>query len=196
MKSKFLNNYTFGLGLALVVAVSVFMWLGQGKQDAAAIVKGPAGQSVALEQVREFKDWRLVCTAPVKGGKKQCQIVQSVRGEGKKSAALTAIIQAGQIKDKPVAVMVFMLPLGTLLPPGVTLKVDAEKEIKIPYQQCRKGGCMVRVAVDKTRLDKIKAGKSMQVGYKVMDGKGVVAPLSLNGFSQAVDALWQASAKG
>jgi invasion protein IalB len=199
LKNKFLNGYTIGLGLALIAAVSLFVWGGNDKQDAMALVKGPGvpgKSSASVEPARAFKDWRLLCTVPDENGKKQCQIIQAVRGDGKKSAALTAIIQMGQIREKPVAVMIFMLPLGTLLPPGITLKVDSDKEVRIPYQQCRKGGCMVRVAVDKTRLDKIKTGKSMLVGYKAMNGKGAVAPVSLNGFAQALDALWQESSKG
>jgi invasion protein IalB len=199
MKKKLLNGYVIGLGLALLAAVSLLVSVGHNKQGVTLSAQGsgvPAKNAGLLEPARTFKDWRLLCTVPGKDGKKQCQLIQVLGGDGKKSAALTTIVHAGQIKEKPVAVMIFMLPLGTLLPPGMTLKVDDGKEIRIPYQQCRKGGCLVRVAVDKDRLDKIKTGKSMFVGYKFMNGEGKVAPVSLNGFAQALDAMMRESSKG
>ncbi|MCE9506908.1 MAG: invasion associated locus B family protein [Alphaproteobacteria bacterium] len=198
MKKKLLNGYVIGLGLALIAAISVWASVGHNKQDVtlAAQDSGVLAKTASrVEPPRTFKDWRLLCTVPGKDGKKQCQIIQVLSEDGKKSVALTTIVHAGQIKEKPVAVMIFMLPLGTLLPPGMTLKVDDDKEIRIPYQQCRKGGCLVRVAVDKDRLDKIKTGKSMFVGYKVMNGKGKVAQVPLNGFAQALDAMMRESSK-
>ena len=199
MKKKLLNSYAVGFGLVLIVAVSLWAWAGSNQQNAAALAKGPGGpakNASLIEPPRDFKDWRLICTVPDKNGKKRCEIIQVLGKDGKKSSALTTIVHAGQVKEKPVAVMLFMVPLGTILPPGMTLKVDAGKEIKIPYQQCRKEGCLVRVAVDKERIDKIKTGKSMLVGYMAPNGKGNVAQVSLNGFAQAFDALLQESSKG
>jgi invasion protein IalB len=98
-------------------------------------------------------------------------------------------VHPAQLKDKPATGMRLVTPLGTVLTPGMAIKIDDGKDIKIPYTQCLPGGCMVDVIFDQDMLGKLKAGKSLFVAYRLPNGKDNTLKVSLKGFATAVDAM-------
>jgi invasion protein IalB len=163
----------------------------------AAASAPPAAQGKA-EAPKDFSDWRLVCAAPPKGGKKQCEVFQRMtwskeKGQG---TALTTLVHMGKNKDKDVTMIRVVTPLGTLLTAGMAIKIDDGKQIKVPYLQCLPGGCLVDMVFDPEMMDKMKKGKTMFVAYRAGNGKDAQLPVSLKGFGPALDAMAQAQAKG
>ena len=197
INSRLLIAGIAALGLVIIIAV---MTLASDKSQATAedAAKAKPAAALKLEQPRDFSDWRLVCTVPGKGVKKQCEVFQKLMaGKSKdqvKLNALTAVVHFSQIKGKPVTLLTLTTPLGTVLPPGLSLKVDGGQEIKAPYFQCRRGGCIVHRALGKELLDKLKSGKTVNVTYVTLKGSSNLQ-LSLKGFGQAFDALSQSVAK-
>ncbi len=150
---------------------------------------------------RDFDDWRLACATPPKG-KKQCTMFQrvAVKKDKQQQVALAATVQTGEIKDKDamktVTLIRIITPLGTVLTPGMAIKIDEEKEIKVPYSQCLPGGCRADLIFDQPTLDKMRKGKTMFVAYRLPDGKDTTFPISLKGFATALDAMTQTTSKG
>lgn len=165
---------------------------------ACLFLAGIPGLSIAQEkappkqETRDFNDWRLICQ-PGKEGKKQCGIFQRVMfGKDKakdKGLALVAQMRVGKVKGNPATIVRLAAPLGTLLPPGIAMKVDDGKQIKAPFLLCLKGGCIVETVLANDVLTKLKSGKSMLVAYRTPDGKDNTVQLSLKGFTEAHAAL-------
>ncbi|TAL27320.1 MAG: invasion associated locus B family protein [Alphaproteobacteria bacterium] len=161
---------------------------------AAASIAPAAGNTDAP---RDFNDWRLVCETPAKGGKKQCEVFQRMMWGKDKGTALTTLVHMVKNKDKKDVTMIRVVtPLGTLLTPGMAIKIDDGKQIKVPYLQCLPGGCLVDMVFDQEMMDKMKKGKTLFVAYRAGNGKDAQLPVSLKGFGPALDAMAQAQAKG
>jgi invasion protein IalB len=190
---RFLGSAILCLGL-LMGGVAV------AASDAAKTTSAAeSAEDVKAEPARDFSDWRLLCSVPDKGGKRDCQMIQRImRQKTDKGAALVTFVRLVKVKDKdsPMTMMRLVTPMGTILTPGMAIKVDAGKEITAPYWQCRpKVGCLVDLAFDKAMVNKLKEGKAMMVAYRAPDGKTSTVKVSLKGFSQALDAMTQ-STKG
>jgi invasion protein IalB len=161
---------------------------------AAASIEPAAGKTDAP---RDFNDWRLVCETPAKGGKKQCEVFQRMLWGKEKGTALTTLVHTVKNKEKKDVTMIRVVtPLGTLLTPGMAIKIDDGKQIKVPYLQCLPGGCLVDMVFDQEMMDKMKKGKTMFVAYRAGNGKDAQLPVSLKGFGPALDAMAQAQTKG
>jgi invasion protein IalB len=148
-------------------------------------------KAAATSKTRDFGDWRLICETSKKSGQEQCAIFQRVLfGKDKpKGVALMMQVRIGKVKDKPATMVRLLTPLGTLLPPGMAIKIDDGKDIKVPFLLCLEGGCIVELAFEPDIVSKMKAGKAMLVAYKTPDGKSNTVKVSLKGFSEAVEAL-------
>jgi invasion protein IalB len=109
---------------------------------------------------------------------------------------LTTVLHPAQFKDKPATGMRLIAPLGIALAPGLALKVDDGKDLKVPYTQCLPGGCMVDMVFDQAMLDKMKAGKSLFVAYRLPNGKDSTLQVSLKGLVPALDAMNLSASKG
>lgn len=179
------------LALLLLPAQAV---LAQGTTPAAK--PAPAKPQV---DVTNYGDWRLECIK-AKDGRKLCQVFQMVveeQKDKKKRPLLMAKIMNGHTKDKDgkekqMTRMLLTTPLGILLPAKLSLKLDAEKAVPVPYLLCTPEGCIADLALDGELLQKIRAGKKLTVGYRQMDNKTVSANVSLNGFNAALKALGEA----
>ncbi|MEZ0224837.1 MAG: invasion associated locus B family protein [Alphaproteobacteria bacterium] len=161
-----------------------------------AVASAPPAAQAKADAPKDFNDWRLVCETPAKGGKKQCEVFQRMTWKDK-GAALTTLVHMVKNKDKKDVTMIRVVtPLGTLLTPGMAIKIDDGKQIKVPYLQCLPGGCLVDMVFDEEMMDKMKKGKTMIVAYRAGNGKDAKLPVSLKGFGPALDAMAQAQAKG
>ncbi len=90
--------------------------------------------------------------------------------------------------DKPV--LVITLPLGVFLPTGIQLKVDkGDEAARAPFVQCIKDGCQARVALDGALMDKMKGGKRLRVAFFTPQKKELAFPISLSGFTAAINSI-------
>jgi invasion protein IalB len=112
------------------------------------------------------------------------------------TVALTTVLHPARLNDKPATGMRLVTPLGTALTPGMAIKIDDGKDIKVPYTQCLPVGCLVDMVFDAAMLDKIRTGKILFVAYRGPDGKDSTLKVSLKGLAPALDALAQTVSKG
>lgn len=135
-----------------------------------------------------FKDWVIRCgkaneAAPVK----PCVMGQSLAFKDAEKPIMQILV--GILKADQKAIIVFTVPLGVRLPPGLSLQVDQTEEIKMPYQQCIKGGCRARLVIDRKLEAALKAGLQGTATFVNGAGREVVLKISLKGFTAALNSL-------
>lgn len=168
----------------------------QGTAPAPAPASAIAATKPAME-TKDYGDWRLECRS-VKDGKKVCNLFQRIVAEEKENKKKHMMLEAkagifseegkdGKVKS--VTRLLLITPLGTLLPAQLTLKLDEEKQVSLPFLVCAPEGCLADFVFEGALLEKIKKGKKLLVAYKRMNSKPITVGVSLNGFSAGLKAL-------
>jgi invasion protein IalB len=144
----------------------------------------PAGAAVTAE----YEDWVVRCQdAPEDafGAGQLCEMYQQVSEQESQQTVLEAVIGYPQGAEQPIAL--FNLPLGMRLPPGIQLQVDENEPIGFPVQICLSSGCRADIALDGELIEQMRAGTEATLTIADPQGQGVRLPLSLMGFSDALD---------
>jgi invasion protein IalB len=141
--------------------------------------------------------WQLVCSD--KSDAKTCRMTQSrsrtkvINGKLQnvgKVLALTVLYVNNKKTNKRTPYLSIQLPLGVSLIEGSVIRVDKNKEIKLPYLQCSNAGCDASIELNKKLLRSMLAGIDIKVGFKIWPSTGtsiVTAPLT--GFTKSFRKL-------
>jgi invasion protein IalB len=132
-------------------------------------------------------DWATRCETPPGAAHEQCAIVLSVVDQERPNLILVVIVL--NTADRKARLMRVIAPLGVLLPPGVSLRVDNAEAGRLSFLQCLPNGCVAQLAMDEALINKMKNGKTATLGVfqTPEEGVGVQAPLA--GFKEAYDQL-------
>lgn len=136
-------------------------------------------------KVTQHEDWEVRC--PKTGDNKQCEMTQLVNGPKSGKPILRVVM--GYPPQIKTAAMIFILPLGTRLAPGVELSVDGDKPRRFPFQICLDQGCRADFPVSDKLLDKLKHGRKATVSIIDPRGKQLDLDVSLQGFTDANDQI-------
>ncbi|TWB29965.1 invasion associated locus B family protein [Nitrospirillum viridazoti] len=86
--------------------------------------------------------------------------------------------------------LILATPLGVLLQPGITLVVDQDKPLSLPFDACQQGGCVAAADLEDGKvLDHFTGGKVLAVRYINGDKAAVDIPVQLSGLAAALKAL-------
>jgi invasion protein IalB len=132
-------------------------------------------------------DWVTRCETPPGAAHEQCAIVLSVVDQERPNLILVVIVL--NTADRKTRLMRIIAPLGVLLPPGVSLRIDNAEVGRLNFLQCLPNGCVAQLAMDEALIDKLKTGKTATLGVfqTPEEGVGVQAPLA--GFKEAYEQL-------
>lgn len=153
---------------------------------AAAVLSVPS--LAAPENGKTFQDWTVHCDdnakAMVANG---CLIVQNViHNESQKPVMIVAI---GFVTEEQMPAVVFTLPLGVRIPPGVAVQIDQNEALRLPYSWCLPDGCKVRLLLDQPKLATFRAGIGGNLTFQQANGQAIALPFSLKGFTAALASL-------
>ncbi len=162
---------------------------------AVAATEGAAKPAAAARPVpvtTKFDDWTMQCISSSKG--KYCGLYQKAFAtvEGKKAMAVLSEVELMKGKDgKKTPHLRLVTPLGSWLPSNIGFKLDDEKQNIVPYFMCGRTGCMTDLTLEAEHIARLKKGKRLLVAYRTSPKKEdqIEAPLSMKGFSTALDAL-------
>lgn len=169
------KTFRFVFKLLCVVAV--------GALSTAALAQAPGGgKSQQDVNVSHYKDWDVRC--PTSGSDKgHCEMTQLVKSpETGKPIMRVVMGYPPQVNDPA---MIFILPLGTRLAPGVQLSVDGSKKVRFPFQICLKQGCRADYPLKKTLFNRMKRGNNATVTIVGPKGDKINLKISLLGFTSA-----------
>lgn len=144
-----------------------------------------SGPQPGEEYVAEtHTDWEIRCI----GGEpaQSCRMFQALTdGEGTNVAEVNIV--ALPANGRARAGVTIITPLGTLLPPGVGIKVDSAQERAYPFSWCTQIGCFARFGFTGAEVDQLKRGAeaSVNITAVVQPENPIALKLSLSGFTAA-----------
>ncbi|MGA8583370.1 MAG: invasion associated locus B family protein [Roseiarcus sp.] len=132
-------------------------------------------------------DWVTRCETPPGAQHEQCAIVLSVVDQERPNLILVVIVL--NTADRKARLMRVIAPLGVLLPPGVSLRIDDADAGRLSFLQCLPNGCVAQLAMDSALIDKMKNGKTATLGIFQTPEQGVGMQAPLAGFKEAYEQL-------
>lgn len=134
------------------------------------------------EPAQSFKDWAVRCPDGAR-----CILEQRVLLEDNPTPLLHVVLQ---YSDEPRTLnKIIRVPLGVLLPPGLTIAIDRGQPLTIPFHHCLPGGCLALTRVSATLAAALRRGNSADVSYQLADSRTLTVPLSLHGITAGLRAL-------
>ena len=148
------------------------------KAPAAGAAQGGGGQEgswVKLCQEQKAKDKKVnVCLT-------HHERFHPTTGQPLVSAAIR------QIDGQKEPIMMFMVPLGRLLGPGLIMQVDEKEPLKIGYNYCTALGCVAQAPVTQDIIDSFKKGGKLTIKTIDVGQKKVGFQVPLAGFTRALE---------
>ena len=139
---------------------------------------------------RQFKDWMVRCGRPDEQGPELCEMQQQQIDREDRTVMAVAV---GEVPGTPDLGLLIVLPLGILLPAGVTMQIDGGAEIPLQVERCERQGCRIERLLEPALLNQLKGGKEAKVFFEVYDPQGerrrLGVPISLLGFTAALNEV-------
>jgi invasion protein IalB len=137
---------------------------------------------------KTFGDWGYKCDKSPDGKQELCYVFQNVTKKDGGQLVLGARVAYREGQGDPL--LVITVPLGTLLPPGAALTMEGVEPIKLAFFLCAKEGCTtVAAPISPDMLTAMKKGEQAVVRIAAPNKQVVGLPLSLKGFTKAVNSL-------
>jgi len=128
-------------------------------------------------------NWKLGCQPNAATNKMVCQLSKEITDVKSRQLLLRVSIGAAPYP------MVLQLPHGLALANGIHLQVDKKKQISLPLYTSSPKGLFTRANLSAATLKEMSGGKNMKVILAAINGRKIVIPISLAGFSIAFDKL-------
>lgn len=140
-------------------------------------------------EMERFDDWAVRCgqLGEEQGNREVCEMLQRVSVEETGQPVMEMAV--GYVPDTSEPVAVFTLPLGVRLPPGVQIQVDDQEPSRFPMQLCMNQGCRADLLLDDELLAQLRRGRQAEITVLDPGGQPVVLPVSLIGFTSALERI-------
>lgn len=153
------------------------------------LVASIAGSSLA-EEARPVPEkpanaWAVNCASGSTGTDLQCQVSQNLTEAktGKRVLTVTVRPQEGGLA------MLIALPHGLFLPAGASYQIDTGRKATVAIQTSDQNGAYAAVPLAPDLLAAMKAGTNLNIGMESVTRNAVTIPVSLAGFTAAIDKL-------
>lgn len=145
------------------------------------VMAQPGSNTPPDVDVKTYKDWEVRCPKDRSNG--NCEMTQLVNDTNSGKPILRLVM--GYPPEIDTAAMIFILPLGTRLAPGVQLVVDGGKADTFPFQICLEQGCRADFAVSDALRNRLRSGTDATVSLIGPRGERIDLKVSLTGFTDA-----------
>jgi invasion protein IalB len=147
----------------------------------------PAQEAITEEQ---FQDWTVRCGGRSEQEPQVCEMQQQQVDQEDRVVMAVAV---GQVPGTSDLGLLVILPLGILLPAGVTLQIDGGAEVPLQVDRCERQGCRIEMLLEPDLLNRLKAGTKATVFFEALDPRGerqrLGVPMSLLGFTAALNEV-------
>jgi invasion protein IalB len=130
------------------------------------------------------QNWLKICD-PLPDGKRACimrQVVVTANRQFRGSFML---------RDDPGQesrlLGVAAVPVGVLLPFGLTWQIDGDKPIRVPYMLCDPQSCAAQLVLNESYINSLKKGSKLTLTAKSRQNQDLVIDISLVGFTSVYD---------
>ncbi len=129
------------------------------------------------------QNWLKVCD-PLADGKKACIMRQVILANGQFLGSFLLRDDPGQ-ESRLLAVAA--VPLGVLLPFGLTWQIDGGKPIRVPFMLCDPQSCATQLVINEAYVNSLKKGGVLKLTAKNRQNKDLVIDVNLSGFTSVYD---------
>ena len=167
---------------------------GQAPQQQETPRQAPAPEGAAPPDVemteRRFQDWMVRCGRPRGQEAEVCEMQQQQIDNEDRTVMAVAV---GQVPGSSDVGLLILLPLGILLPAGVTMQIDSGAAIPLEVERCERQGCRIERLIEPDLMSRLKAGTKATVFFEAFDPQGkrqrLGVPISLLGFTAALNEV-------
>ena len=79
------------------------------------------------------------------------------------------------------------VPLGVLLPFGLTWQIDGAKPIRVPFMLCDPTSCATQLVINEAYVNSLKKGGTLKLTAKNRQNEDLVITINLAGFTSTYD---------
>ncbi|WP_196258345.1 invasion associated locus B family protein [Pelagibacterium limicola] len=166
--------------LAGLVAVGLSMG---GMPAAFGQEAGMIDEVVESQERRPEDNWLKVCS-DLDDGRKACIMRQVVTNTG-------VFVGSFLLRDDPSQesrlLAVASVPLGVLLPFGLSWQIDGGKPVRVPYMLCDPQACSAQLVVNEAYVQSLKRGGTLKLIAKNRLNEDVTVEVTLSGFTAVYD---------
>lgn len=172
---------------ALFVALSATSALAQ--QDAPAADAAPAADQAApaaagAAPAAAGPAWIKECAQDQQSKKKLCITSQELRAE---TNQFISSLQIRKLEGEPKMALTAIVLTGQLIQPGLLIQVDQNKAIPLKYVICDPSVCYAQGEIDDAFIASLKKGKRIAAITMNPQGKPMVFPFPLTGFTKTFE---------
>ena len=142
----------------------------------------PADQAAATPSEAQ-QNWLKVCD-PLPDGQQACIMRQVVLANGQFLGSFLLRDDPGQ-ESRLLAVAA--VPLGVLLPFGLTWQIDGAKPIRVPYMLCDPTSCATQLVINEQYVNSLKRGNVLKLTAKNRQNEDLTIEINLAGFTSTYD---------
>jgi len=128
-------------------------------------------------------NWLKLCD-PLPDNQVACVMRQLVRANGQ---FLGSFILRDNPAEESRLLAVAAVPLGVLLPFGMTWQIDGAKPIRVPYMQCDVVMCATQLVINEQYVNSLKKGGVLKLTAKNQQNQDLTIEITLAGFTAAYD---------
>ena len=150
----------------------------------APAAEAPAAEAPAADAATAAQqNWLKVCD-PLPDGQQACIMRQVVLANGQFLGSFLLRDDPGQ-ESRLLAVAA--VPLGVLLPFGLTWQIDGAKPIRVPYMLCDPTSCATQLVINEQYVNSLKKGSTLKLTAKNRQNQDLTIEITLAGFTAAYD---------
>ena len=150
---------------------------------AGAPAAGAPAPTDAAATANAGANWLKVCD-PLPDGKQACIMRQVVLANGQFLGSFLLRDDPGQ-ESRLLAVAA--VPLGVLLPFGLTWQIDGAKPIRVPFMLCDPTSCATQLVINEAYVNSLKKGGTLKLTAKNRQNQDLTIEITLAGFTAAYD---------
>ncbi|WP_449395669.1 invasion associated locus B family protein [Devosia riboflavina] len=185
---KFRKPLVAGLTAAalLLSPLSAFAQETPAPAPEAPAAEAPADAAAAATPAaaNPAQNWLKVCD-PLPDGQKACIMRQVVLANGQFLGSFLLRDDPGQ-ESRLLAVAA--VPLGVLLPFGLTWQIDGAKPVRVPYMICDPTSCATQLVINEQYVNSLKGGNKLTLTAKNRQNQDLTIEINLSGFTSAYDS--------
>lgn len=129
-------------------------------------------------------NWLKLCD-PLDDGKKVCVMRQVVMSTG--GQFLGSFLLRDDPGQESRLLAVAAVPLGVLLPFGLTWQIDGGKPVRVPFMLCDPSSCATQLVINEAYVNSLKKGGTLKLTAKNRQNKDLIIDINLSGFTAAYD---------
>lgn len=168
----------------LAVAALMLPNLSVLAQEAAPAAPADGAAVPAAPAAAPGQNWLKVCDPLPDGKGNACIMRQVVVANGQFLGSFLLRDDPGQ-ESRLLAVAA--VPLGVLLPFGLTWQIDGGKPIRVPFMLCDPTSCATQLVINEAYVNSLKKGGSLKLTAKNRQNKDLVIDINLAGFTSVYD---------